>query len=193
MWVKTDPRINARVVVAEIEKEVIDDEISKLNGTWVERLRKRESANTFKADWLSKHGQEPSDSDVKWHVLVQESLFLATARQWGLWRNNEYAMADHCFREGKHELAIFHSVMVISSDLVEAKFLYEDSPKEWVDIVSPGAQGLLFSIEHLDLSESDLKSIFSQALVAFKKTGQGLDLADSEPFEIFVKFQKSAK
>jgi tetratricopeptide (TPR) repeat protein len=64
-------------------------------------------------------GQEPSGSDVKWSILVKQSLAHAIANNWGLYTNVELEKADFVFKEGKLEWALVHYLWVCHLDLNE--------------------------------------------------------------------------
>ena len=75
MYVRTDPRTNSRVAVTFDLAEVIDDEWAKINGTWPERLQQREGINSVRSELREQfEGQEPSELDIQWRILCQDSV-----------------------------------------------------------------------------------------------------------------------
>ncbi|MCU1471026.1 MAG: hypothetical protein JWQ39_2175 [Glaciihabitans sp.] len=77
MYVRVDPRINARVIVAEADLDAMEDEIAKANGTWPERLREKEHVAEVTKRLTKQFGFAPSANDVQWGVFQDDQLAAA--------------------------------------------------------------------------------------------------------------------
>jgi hypothetical protein len=75
--------------------------------------------DTERAILRERFGKEPSESDVKWSILVKQSLAHAKANKWGLYTNSEMDKADFLMKEGKLKDALEHYLWVCHLDLNE--------------------------------------------------------------------------
>jgi predicted RNA-binding Zn-ribbon protein involved in translation (DUF1610 family) len=106
MFVRTDPRNNCRVVVTQFQAEEIDDEWAKVNGTWDELLAGKERIEEARTTLRDKFGQDSSDSDVLWRLGNENMIDHANQRQWGLYRNDLYELADVARKDGNYKIAL---------------------------------------------------------------------------------------
>ena len=105
MYVRTDPRINSRIVVTFAEADTIDDEWAKLNGTWEVRRAQKQRAIDVRAHLKEKFGVEPSENDVHWSMLNQDKLLQEARHEWGDYRNTLCDMINIAWAEGNHNAA----------------------------------------------------------------------------------------
>ena len=103
--VRTDLR-NRRVVVTHEQAEEIDDEWSRVNGTWDQRSASKERVEESRAALKEKFGQDFSNSDLLWRSGNNDMIEHAKQRQWGLYRNDLYEIADVARRDGDYEKAL---------------------------------------------------------------------------------------
>lgn len=92
MFVRTDHRIEARLVVTQEEADQIDDanEALALGNYPSFQRRVDQSYKNLRARFDS----EPSYSDVRWLMANEDALVLAKQRNYGLLRNNYYRRAE---------------------------------------------------------------------------------------------------
>jgi hypothetical protein len=117
MYVRTDPETNSRVVVTAERAEEIEDEWSKINGTWEYRQEEKRRYEATK-EQLTKNfkGVVPSDNDVKWSLLNEDSIKHASVQDWGLYRNTIFQMGEILRKEEKHSMAIEKYLLVCYMD-----------------------------------------------------------------------------
>ena len=124
IYVRTDPRINARVVVAETDLEAMDDEIAKANGTWGERLRQKQHVAGVTKRLMKQFGFAPDASDVKWGVFVDDQLAAASRQEWGTLRNLYLQMGDFLLKEKTHDVdALLYFSKVCLMDFVDDRWV----------------------------------------------------------------------
>jgi hypothetical protein len=117
MYVRTDPETNSRVVVTAERAEEIEDEWSKINGTWEYRQEEKRRYEATK-EQLTKDfkGVVPSDNDVKWSLLNEDSIKHASVQDWGLYRNTIFQMGEILRKEEKHSMALEKYLLVCYMD-----------------------------------------------------------------------------
>jgi hypothetical protein len=117
MYVRTDPETNSRVVVTAERAEEIEDEWSKINGTWEYRQEEKRRYEATK-EQLTKNfkGVVPSDNDIKWSLLNEDSIKHASVQDWGLYRNTIFQMGEILRKEEKHSMAIEKYLLVCYMD-----------------------------------------------------------------------------
>jgi len=98
MFVRTDSRINSRVVVTEVQASDIDDEWAKINGTWDERLADRNRRDQTRERLREKWGIEPAERDVEWGALNAKIKECIQHANWQTYRDTMMEMA-HQVRE----------------------------------------------------------------------------------------------
>ncbi len=117
MYVRTDPETNSRVVVTAERAEEIEDEWSKINGTWEFRQEEKLRYQATK-EQLTKNfnGAVPSDNDIKWSLLNEDSIKHASVQDWGLYRNTIFQMGEILRKEEKHAMALEKYLLVCYID-----------------------------------------------------------------------------
>ncbi len=117
MYVRTDPETNSRVVVTAARAEEIEDEWSKINGTWEFRQEEKRRYQATK-EQLTKNfnGAVPSDNDIKWSLLNEDSIKHASVQDWGLYRNTIFQMGEILRKEEKHAMALEKYLLVCYID-----------------------------------------------------------------------------
>ncbi len=117
MYVRTDPETNSRVVVTAERAEEIEDEWSKINGTWEFRQEEKRRYQATK-EQLTKNfnGAVPSDNDIKWSLLNEDSIKHASVQDWGLYRNTIFQMGEILRKEEKHAMALEKYLLVCYID-----------------------------------------------------------------------------
>jgi hypothetical protein len=117
MYVRTDPETNSRVVVTAERAEEIEDEWSKINGTWEFRQEEKRRYQATK-EQLTKNfnGVVPSDNDIKWSLLNEDSIKHASVQDWGLYRNTIFQMGEILRKEEKHSMALEKYLLVCYID-----------------------------------------------------------------------------
>jgi len=107
MYVRTEPHSRKRVVVNFAGAEEIDDEIARLNGTYDQRVAERKRAEVTRERLKERfHGQEPSQEDIEWSLLVQDGVKYAREANWYSYMLNLNQKASVWERRGKKPMAI---------------------------------------------------------------------------------------
>ena len=117
MFIRTDPATNSRVVVTAERAEEIEDDWAKINGTWEERQEEKRRFADTKAQLTERfQGKTPSDNDVKWSLLNEDSIKHASMQNWGLYRNIIFEMGEILRKEEKYSMAIEKYLLVCYMD-----------------------------------------------------------------------------
>jgi hypothetical protein len=117
MYVRTDPTTNSRVVVTAERAEEIEDEWAKINGTWEFREAEKRRYEETKAQ-LTKNfnGATPSENDIRWSLLNEDSIKHSSIQDWGLYRNTIFEMGELLRKEEKHAMALEKYLLVCYID-----------------------------------------------------------------------------
>ncbi len=117
MYVRTDPTTNSRVVVTAERAEEIEDEWAKINGTWefreAEKLRYEETKERLTKNF---NGATPSENDIKWSLLNEDSIKHSSVQDWGLYRNTIFEMGEILRKEEKYAMALEKYLLVCYID-----------------------------------------------------------------------------
>ncbi len=106
IYVRTDPRINARIVVGEDQLEGVDDAIAVANGTWEERKAQKEHRAQAVAALTKQFGMTPNDADVNWRMWNEDFLTAAAKRDTNTMFSVSWKMVDQLGREKKYTDAV---------------------------------------------------------------------------------------
>jgi predicted RNA-binding Zn-ribbon protein involved in translation (DUF1610 family) len=118
MYVRTQPKDNARVVVTKEQADKIEEEWSIVAGTHDTYLAQKETFAEEKELLKTKFGgKEPSDNDVRWGLLNKQLLEHARKGDWGLYRNDRFEMAEILRQEMKLREALRTYLEVCYLDL----------------------------------------------------------------------------
>lgn len=101
MFVRTRPSDEKQVLVTEAQAEQIAEQWSIVNGTHEFYLAKKKDFADEKEKLRIRFGSEPSERDVRWNQLNRELIEHARQRDWGLFRNAKYEMAEILRKEEK--------------------------------------------------------------------------------------------
>lgn len=60
---------------------------------------------------------EPNNSDVEWHLLLEEQIEHSNNKQWGLYRNTVHRMAEHLYKlkQFNQSLRTYLNVLYLST------------------------------------------------------------------------------
>ena len=106
VYVRMDPRINARVVVGEDQIDEIDDAIAVANGTWEQRKAEKEHRAHAVAALTEQFGTTPNDADVNWRMWNEDFLAASATRDTYTMFSVSWKMMDQLGREKKYPDAI---------------------------------------------------------------------------------------
>jgi len=101
MFVRTDPRINARVVVTVEQADVIDLEWAKLNGTYDDIMHERHRLEQIRV----RLGPGFSEADVQWGALNERTLEAVRDGRWYDYTTLRFEMGEHLRERGSLEHA----------------------------------------------------------------------------------------
>lgn len=156
IYVRTDPRINARVCVGESDLEDLEDAVAKANGTWDERQRVKKQRVLTESKLAKKLGSKPSDADIRWSVSNQDFLSAAQSQNVEGMRSTSGDMAEQLVHEEKYRDAIAMVARVIVIDWVDDKW------------VLPTWGGIVDSAIKSGVSVEDARGLFFEGCSAVK-------------------------
>lgn len=117
MFVRTSSE-NIRSVVTEEGAEKIEEDWSIFNGQHEEYLDNKRNISERKEDLKLKFGGRiPTENDVKWSFLNEETIRTASEGDWGLYRNTRFDMAEILRKEEKLKSALDFYLEVCYLDL----------------------------------------------------------------------------
>ncbi|PLS17636.1 hypothetical protein CVD28_11640 [Bacillus sp. M6-12] len=121
MYIRTLPfdegEEKIRVIATETMAEHLDVEWAKKNGTYDEWQKEKKRHAKMKQELSNNWGKEASESDVEWHLLMNERILHANNQQWGLYRNTTLRMAEHLYKLKKYELSLRTYLEVLYIDV----------------------------------------------------------------------------
>jgi uncharacterized Zn finger protein (UPF0148 family) len=181
MFIRTDPSTNSRVVVTAKRAEEIEDEWSKINGTWEERQEEKQRFAETKEELTQRfHGKTPSDNDIRWTLLNEDSIKNASMQNWGLYRNVIFQMGEILRKEDKHSAAIEKYLLVcyidtcgpnnISAPIGQKSNSWGEIPfSESQAFLAPGViERIQKSAKRINTDLEDLKEVLSEIGVTYK-------------------------
>lgn len=121
IYVRTRPIDNQKVLVTQDQTEIIEEQWAIVYGTHKEYIAQRENTKRTiekERQTLEKRfGQKPSDNDIQWSLLNNDILKHAQHRDWGLFRNTKFNMAEILRKETKLKSALSFYLEVCYLDL----------------------------------------------------------------------------
>jgi hypothetical protein len=117
MYVRTSPTDNARRVVTKEQADKIAEDWAILSGTHDQFLADKEQMEKEKSRLKGKFGKEPSARDVQWGILNKNLLEHAHNGDWGLYRNERFAMGELLRKEQRLQQALCFYLEVCYLDL----------------------------------------------------------------------------
>ena len=203
MFIRTDPSTNSRVVVTAERADEIEDEWAKINGTWDERQEdKRRFADTKEQLTQRFNGKTPSDNDITWTLLNEDSIKHASMQNWGLYRNVIFQMGEILRKEEKYSMAIEKYLLVcyidtcgpnnISTPLGQKNDIWRSAFTKEFAFLAPGViERIQKSAKRMNIELEDLKEVFFQLGVTYKGAIP-FTLSTKESWNEIIKELKSA-
>jgi hypothetical protein len=164
IYVRTRPIDQEKVLVTEAQAEEIEEQWSIVNGTHGEYLASKQAFENEKATLGARFGKEPSKSDVEWSLLNKQLLEHAQNRDWGLYRNARFEMAEILRKESRFEDALATYLEICYLDLNGPRNLggYSQAPpfSPQTAFLAPGIVGRAADIiERLNYDIEQVKQI----------------------------------
>jgi hypothetical protein len=101
IYVRTRPCDRSRILVRADQLSIVEEQWAIANGTHQQFLAARQRRVDTIATLRERFGHEPSNQDVEWALLTDQSLDHARNQNWGLYRNSRFAMAEILTAEDK--------------------------------------------------------------------------------------------
>ncbi len=117
MYVRTRPSDKQQVLVTQAQADQIEEQWSIVNGTHEAFLAEKKRFAETKIVLTNRFSQTPSDNDVRWGLLNQELLEHMKQRNWGLFRNTKFGMAELLRKENRLTEALGFYLEVCYLDL----------------------------------------------------------------------------
>lgn len=202
MYVRTDPTTNSRVVVTAERAEEIEDEWAKINGTWEFReAEKRRYEETKEKLTKNFNGAIPSENDIKWSLLNEDSIKHSSFQDWGLYRNTIFEMGEILRKEEKYAMALEKYLLVcyidtcgpnnISTPLGQKNEFGQKAFSRESAFLAPGVlERILKSAKKLDKELDSLKEILFNVATQYKDAIP-FTMSPDESWEKIIKELKS--
>ena len=101
IYVRTRPSDEQQVLVTKEQAEKIEEQWSIMNGTHEYYLAAKQKFQNERNALQERFGHPPSDNDVRWSMLNKDMIEHARHRDWGLFRNAKFDMAEILRREDR--------------------------------------------------------------------------------------------
>jgi hypothetical protein len=95
----------------------LEEQWSIANGTHDDFVKQRQRRLSTRAALHQQFGNQPSDFDVAWRLLNEDSITHAGTGNWGLYRNTRFAMGEALRAEGRLREALQMYLEVCYLDL----------------------------------------------------------------------------
>lgn len=178
IYVRTRPIDRKKVLVTDKQKDDIEEQWNLHYKTKEEeQLLNDPEYVQAKKELTKQFGNEPSINDIKWRLFNERIIKFASTKQWGLYRNNKFHMAEQLKEEEKLKEALETYFEVCYLDLNGCRNVgtYNGKPlskKELDEIgikecdaeksfLAPGVVSRIQDlISELNISENDAENIF---------------------------------
>lgn len=117
MYVCTSPTDNTRKVVTRVEADRIEEDWALASGTYDTLLAEKQEVEKVRKLLTAKLGKEPSEHDVEWGLLNKNIVEHARQGDWGLYRNDRFAMGELLRKERQFQKALCYYLEVCYLDL----------------------------------------------------------------------------
>ena len=171
IYVRTRPADNIKILIREDEKELIQIEWQKKNGTFEYFQKQRNELESIKEELKQKRNSEfISDNDVKWVYYQRKRLEAANIAAWHDYGVYSEQMAGLLFSEKKYRKALEHYLEAEYFNLCCAGNASDFSSKSFIKKMYAGGRFdviryLPECIEILKLNLKQVKEIFLEMLV----------------------------
>ncbi len=177
MFIRTRPD-NVRVVITKEDADKIDEMWRIENGTQEAFLAEQRKFNDRKKLLKKKFGgKEPSENDVQWSLLNEGLLENAKNKQWGLYRNIRFQMAEILRKENKLKDALRMYLGVCYLDLNGATNMPTDENG-----------GVICDTKYFKPFDPELKSLAPGVIDRIQKIVKKLELEKQEIEGIYIDF-----
>jgi hypothetical protein len=102
IYVRTRPQDKAKVLLREDQLLAMEEQWSIANGTHEHFVAQQSRLKSVTDQLRTRFGREPSANDVQWSMLNDDVLTHMQNKDWGLYRNSRFAMAEILTKEKKH-------------------------------------------------------------------------------------------
>lgn len=168
-YIRTRPADNRKILVTEAQAIQVEELWAIKNGTYDQLMAERRAFTDEKSRLTKKYKTEPSENDVKWSLLNKQLMETAKERNWGLYRNTRFDMAEILRKEGKLESALSTYLEICYLDINGPRnlggFRNNQIPSFSPDeaFLAPGIIKRALSImKKLNISEARTKAIFAE-------------------------------
>ncbi|TAM68588.1 MAG: hypothetical protein EPN48_11345 [Microbacteriaceae bacterium] len=148
IFVRTDPRINARSIVGEDHLEEVDDAIAVANGTWAARKAEKEHRARAVSALTKQFGTMPNQADVNWRTWNEDFLTAAVKRDTNTMFAASWKMVEQLGRERRYTDAVAIAARGIVMNWVD--FDHEVLPA-WTDSITKAIKSGISLTEARDL------------------------------------------
>jgi DNA-directed RNA polymerase subunit RPC12/RpoP len=175
IFVRTRPIDRRSVLVTEEQAKLLQNEWESFPRAWISPSLDCQEMEKCRERLAKKFGKSPSDKEVAWAYLNQETMNHTKQRDWGLYRNTRLSMAAILEKYGKAAEALKYYLEVCYLDL--------NGPRNTGGIEDPELRISLnvqdFTIEDAFLAPAVIDKILEIIL--------GLKLDENQVYQEFMK------
>jgi hypothetical protein len=114
---RTRPSDRRKVLLREDDLERLEEQWSIANGTHDDFVKQRQRRLSTRDTLHQQFGKPPSDFDVAWRLLNEDSITHGGTGNWGLYRNSRFSMSESLRAEGRWKEALLMYLEVCYLDL----------------------------------------------------------------------------
>jgi hypothetical protein len=117
VYSRTRPSDRRKILVCEDDLERLEEQWSTVNGTHDDFVKQRQRRLSTRETLRQQSGKPPSDFDVAWRLLNEDSIAHGAAGNWGLYRNTRFRMGESLREERRLKEALLMYLEVCYLDL----------------------------------------------------------------------------
>lgn len=114
---RTRPSDRRKVLLRVDDLECLEEQWSITNGTHDDFVKQRQRRLATREALHQQFGKLPSEFDVEWRLLNEDSITHASTGNWGLYRNTRFSMGESLRAEGRLKEALVMYLEVCYLDL----------------------------------------------------------------------------
>ena len=177
------PLDDKKVLLTEDQTKELDIEWQKALGTREKFLQEEKEYKHIEEELNIRFGKPPSQNDIKWAFLNKKLMQNIVLKNWGLYRNTKFEMAEILEKEGKSKQALAYLFEVSCLDLNGANNLGQQISSEDMkyfkikefdfkhSFLAPGIiKKIKELIQNLKLTKQEIERLFLDTGEALEKS-----------------------
>jgi len=115
-----------KVLLTQEDAKEVEKQWQIANGTREYHIEEEKNYESMRDVLRKRFGKEPSDHDIKWGLFNNNLIEHASTKQWGLYRNDKFAMGELLRKEKKFKQALTFFLQVVYLDINGAENTHPD-------------------------------------------------------------------